>query len=72
MSINQAIADRLTGCDLDPYVVEYDENSIAWLVHLTTNVRWPLVHGMLLRVGEELGTDGGDGQSGDCGSLDRA
>lgn len=32
------------------YVVEYDENSVAWLVDVDDKRRVPLVHGMLVAI----------------------
>ena len=34
------------------YVVEYDENSVAWLVHVDDGSRVALEHGMVLIVEE--------------------
>lgn len=34
------------------YVVEYDENSVAWLVHVDDGSRIALEHGMVLIVEE--------------------
>ena len=56
----QALADRAKARPdgFVTYVVEYDENSVAWLVHVTTGMRLPVEHGMLLVIAEELRPSG--------------
>ncbi len=41
------------------FVVEYDENSIVWLVDVETKGRVPLEHGMLILAMVNPGSQGG-------------